>query len=161
MLRVNPADGAQTVALVMPEVHQSVTQDGLLGLALHPRPPHGPADAVFVAFTYDDAPRAGVRPAHGGAALHLTTRPVAASASPADVLTGLPVHDDHLAGRLAFGPDGLLYLSLGDEGSNFGGNRCQLESRARSADRGRGRRPELDVVPGQDPAPRARRVDSA
>ena len=36
VLRVNPADGAQTVALTLPDVHQSVTQDGLLGLALHP-----------------------------------------------------------------------------------------------------------------------------
>ena len=44
VLRVNPADGAHGVALVMPEVHQSVTQDGLLGLALSPRGPreHGP-----------------------------------------------------------------------------------------------------------------------
>ena len=46
-----------------------------------------------------------------------TTRVSGRLAAPADVLTGLPVHDDHLAGRLTFGPDGLLYLSLGDEGA--------------------------------------------
>jgi hypothetical protein len=56
----------------MPEVHQSVTQDGLLGLALHPQLLTG-SDAVFVAYTYDDAPG----PTHGGAALP-TTRPAAA-----------------------------------------------------------------------------------
>jgi len=124
VLRVDPADGAQSVALVMPEVHQSVAQDGLLGLALHPQLLKG-TDAVFVAYTYDDAP--GPALVRRMAVRRYTYDPASGRlASPADVLTGLPVHDDHLAGRLAFGPDGMLYLSLGDEGSNFGGNRCQL-----------------------------------
>ena len=39
VLRVNPADGTTAVALVLPEAHQSVTQDGLLGLALSPARP--------------------------------------------------------------------------------------------------------------------------
>jgi PQQ-dependent dehydrogenase (s-GDH family) len=126
VLRVNPADGATAVALAIPEAHQSVTQDGLLGLALHPQLLKGSGnDVVFVAYTYDDAPgpafvrRMAVRRyAYDAATGQL--------GSPADVLTALPVHDDHIAGRLVFGPDGMLYLSLGDEGSNFGGNRCNL-----------------------------------
>ncbi len=40
------------------------------------------------------------------------------------MLTGLPTHDDHVGGRLAIGPDRKLYLSIGDQGSNFAGNRC-------------------------------------
>jgi PQQ-dependent dehydrogenase (s-GDH family) len=43
---------------------------------------------------------------------------------PVDILSGLPNHDDHVGGRLAFGPDRKLYLTIGDQGSNFGGNRC-------------------------------------
>jgi len=126
VLRINPADGTQNVALVLPEVHQSVTQDGLLGLALHPDLLRGRQnDFVYLAFTYDDAPGpAFVR----RMAVRRYTFDQAAGrlGSPQDVLTGLPVGDDHLAGRLKFGPDGMLYLSLGDEGANFGGNRCNV-----------------------------------
>ena len=126
VLRVNPADGAQSVALVLPEVHQSVTQDGLLGLALHPDLLAGrQSDFVYLAFTYDDAPGpAFVR----RMAVRRYTFETASGrlGEPKDVLTGLPVHDDHIAGRLKFGPDRMLYLSLGDEGANFGGNRCNL-----------------------------------
>jgi len=107
-------------------VHQSVTQDGLLGLALHPDLLRGRQnDFVYLAFTYDDAPGpAFVR----RMAVRRYTFDQAAGrlGSPQDVLTGLPVGDDHLAGRLKFGPDGMLYLSLGDEGANFGGNRCNV-----------------------------------
>src|SRR6186997_220865 len=34
--RINPADGTKTVAVTIPDVHQSASQDGLLGMALHP-----------------------------------------------------------------------------------------------------------------------------
>ena len=124
VLRVNPVDGAQTVALVLPEVHQSVSQDGLLGLALHPGLLRGSQnDFVFLAFTYDDAPgpafvrRMAVRRYTFDRATNQLTAPV-------DILTGLPVGNDHLAGRLVFGPDGMLYLSMGDGGANFLANRC-------------------------------------
>ena len=36
VIRVNPADGTKTTLLTLHEVHQSVSQDGLLGLAMHP-----------------------------------------------------------------------------------------------------------------------------
>ena len=45
---------------------------------------------------------------------------------PVDVLTGLPTHDDHVGGRIAVGPDRKLYLTIGDGGANFGGNRCMV-----------------------------------
>jgi PQQ-dependent dehydrogenase (s-GDH family) len=126
VVRVNPADGTQSVSLVLPEVHQSVTQDGLLGLALHPDLLAGRQnDFVYLAFTYDDAPgpalvrRMAVR-------RYTFDQASGRLGAPLDVLTGLPVHDDHIAGRLTFGPDRLLYLSLGDQGANFGANRCNL-----------------------------------
>ena len=126
VVRVNPANGTQSVALVLPEAHQSVTQDGLLGLALHPELLAGrQSDFVYLAFTYDDAPgpafvrRMAVR-------RYTFDQGSGRLGAPLDVLTGLPVHDDHIAGRLTFGPDRMLYLSLGDEGANFGANRCNV-----------------------------------
>jgi PQQ-dependent dehydrogenase (s-GDH family) len=124
VVRVNPADGARRTALTAPEIHQSVSQDGLLGLALHPGLLRGTgADYVYVAFTYDDGPgpalerRMGVRRYRYDQATGTLVEPV-------DILTGLPTHDDHVGGRLEIGPDLKLYLSIGDQGSNFGQNRC-------------------------------------
>jgi PQQ-dependent dehydrogenase (s-GDH family) len=37
---------------------------------------------------------------------------------PVTVLGGLPAGDDHLGGRLKFGPDRKLYLTIGDQGHN-------------------------------------------
>src|SRR3989442_417328 len=57
VLRINPVDGSTAVILTMPEVHQSVAQDGLLGMALHPGLLRGTGNEyVYLAFTYDDAP---------------------------------------------------------------------------------------------------------
>src|SRR5262245_22644960 len=122
VIRINPADGTRSTLLTVHEVHQSVQQDGLLGLALHPDFLRG-SDDVFLAFTYDDAPgpalvrRLAIRKYHYNQA----TRTLG---NPEDVITGLPTHDDHVGGRLAIGPDRKLYLTIGDQGSNFGSNRC-------------------------------------
>ena len=122
VVQVNPADGMRRVLLTMHEVHRSVTQDGLLGLALHPDFGKG-TDQVFLAFTYDDAPgpalarRLGIRRYRYDQASRTLVDPV-------EVLSGLPTHDDHVGGRIAIGPDRKLYLTIGDGGANFGGNRC-------------------------------------
>lgn len=124
VVRINPADGTRSVAVTIPEVNQSVTQDGLLGLAFHADLLRGTSnDFVYVVFTYDDAPgtalarRMAIRRYRYDQGAHVLVEPV-------DILTGLPTHDDHVGGRLAFGPDAKLYLTIGDQGSNFGANRC-------------------------------------
>src|SRR5678815_5830900 len=55
VVRINPADGSRTTLLTLHEVHQSVSQDGLLGMALHPDLLRGATgnDYVYLAFTYD------------------------------------------------------------------------------------------------------------
>jgi PQQ-dependent dehydrogenase (s-GDH family) len=139
--RINPADGSKTVALTIPDVHQSAQQDGLLGMALHPELLRGAgADYVYVYFTYAVNPPPEVL--RRGMIRRYTYNPETQTlGSPVDLLTGLPVHNDHVSGRLAFGPDRKLYLSVGDQGSNFGRNDCipnraqQLPSASEVAER--------------------------
>jgi glucose/arabinose dehydrogenase len=57
--RINPADGSKTVAITIDEVYQTLAQDGLLGMALHPDLLKGKGtDYVYVAYTYDGDPEA-------------------------------------------------------------------------------------------------------
>ena len=126
VVRINPADGSRSVAVTIPEVNQSVSQDGLLGLAFHADLLRGTGnDFVYVVFTYDDAPgtalarRMAIRRYRYDQGARTLVEPL-------DILVGLPTHDDHVGGRLAFGPDRKLYLTIGDQGSNFGGNRCNV-----------------------------------
>src|SRR3990172_9247250 len=103
VVSVNPTDGTRRTLLTLPEVQQSAGQDGLLGLALHPDLLKG-SDHVFVVFTYDDDPGPALarRMAIRRYQYSQGTRTLS---SPVDVITGLPTHDDHVAGRLAIGPD--------------------------------------------------------
>lgn len=122
VVRVDPTDGSRTVAVTIDEVHQMLGQDGLLGLALHPDLLNG-SNYVYVMYTYDadpgpdEARRAKIRRYTFDAATGRLHDPV-------DVLTDLPHGPDHGASRLVFGPDGKLYASRGDHGSNFLAYHC-------------------------------------
>jgi len=117
IVRVNPADGSRRVAATIDEVHQALPQDGLLGLALHPQLLRG-SDFVYVMYTYDADP--GPPEERRGKIRRYTYAPDSGKlGEPLDVLTGLPHGPDHGASRIVFGPDGKLYASRGDHGSNF------------------------------------------
>jgi PQQ-dependent dehydrogenase (s-GDH family) len=122
--RIDPGTGAARVALSIDDAFQSVDQDGLLGLALHPDLlKNRGRDFVYLAYVYDADPGPGLtrrlrvrRWTYDAGAQTLRT--------PLTVIENLPAHDDHGGGRILFGPDGKLYLSRGDQGSNFLANYC-------------------------------------
>ncbi|HEX2312873.1 MAG TPA: glucose/sorbosone family PQQ-dependent dehydrogenase [Thermomonospora sp.] len=116
VLRINPVTGARKVAATIHEaVHTDGAQDGLLGMALHPRLLRDRRfDHVYLAHTYDSGRRRLrtkiVRYSYDRARQRLH--------SPVDVLAGLPSSIDHQSARLKFGPDGRLYYTIGDQGNN-------------------------------------------
>jgi glucose/arabinose dehydrogenase len=77
----------------------SAGEGGLLGLALHPRD----ATLLYVYLTREDG-NAVVRMSLDGTDL----------GSPTDVIAGIPRARNHDGGRIAFGPDGYLYIATGD-----------------------------------------------
>jgi PQQ-dependent dehydrogenase (s-GDH family) len=117
VVRVDPATGSRKVAARIDEVYQTLAQDGLLGLALHPQLLRG-ANYVYVMYTYDASPggeaerRAKIRRYSYDPASQELLEPI-------DLLTDLPHGPDHGASRIVFGPDSKLYASRGDHGSNF------------------------------------------
>ena len=122
--RINPADGSKRVALTLEDAYQSVDQDGLLGLALHPDLLKGRArDFIYVAYTHDVDAGPGVT-RNLRVRRYTFDRSSQTLTAPIDVLDGLPAWDDHGGGRLLVGPDRMLYLTRGDQGNNWLANAC-------------------------------------
>jgi glucose/arabinose dehydrogenase len=111
-------------------------EQGLLGLAFHPE--YAENGRLFLHYTNRDGDtRVDEYRARGGSANPATGRELLAVDQP---------YPNHNGGQLAFGPDGLLYLGLGDGGSGFDphDNGQDLEARL-------GKLLRLDVdAPGSD-----------
>jgi PQQ-dependent dehydrogenase (s-GDH family) len=128
VIRVNPASGAVTPALDLANDSYDPGEswhEGVLGLALHPDLLKKVGrDYVYVAFTYDADPGKNLvrrlklrRYTYDAARQSLV--------SPVDLITNVPANDDHGAGRVAYGPDGKVYLTRGDNGANWLQNYCR------------------------------------
>ena len=162
VVRIDPADGRRTVAVVIDEVLQTLAQDGLQGLALHPNFTGG-APYAYVMYTYDADPRPGEQ---RRAKIRRYTYDAVTErlGDPVDLLTGIPHGPDHGASRLVLGPDGKLYASTGDQGSNFLAYYCvpiraqelpaaqEVQARDWRSYEGKILRVELDgSIPGDNP----------
>ncbi len=135
--RIDPASARRSVAITIDEVSAPGGQDGLLGLALHPDLLRDTGNNyVYTAYTYVDRAR-GPNPFFPddtspyrylyGKIVRLTYDKTAGTLSkPVNLIAGLPVGNDHVSGRLKFGPDGKLYYTIGDGGHNQFGNACML-----------------------------------
>jgi len=133
--RIDPITGDRKVAINIDEVSAPGGQDGLLGMALHPDLLKGRgSDYVFVAYTYADKskgpnavvadPKSPYRYLYGKIVRFTYNESSGTLSDPLNVLTGLPAGNDHVAGRLKFGPDKKLYFTIGDRGHNQLGNYC-------------------------------------
>jgi PQQ-dependent dehydrogenase (s-GDH family) len=124
VVRVNPTDGSRKVAVTIDEVHQALGQDGLLGLVLHPEFTRG-SPYAYVMYTYDADPRTADVERRAKIRRYTFDARTEQLGNPVDVLTDLPHGPDHGASRIVFGPDGKLYASRGDHGSNFLAYYCE------------------------------------
>jgi PQQ-dependent dehydrogenase (s-GDH family) len=132
--RVDPATGQKHVAITVPEVSAPGSQDGLLGMALHPELLKGTGnDYVYAAYSYVDRARPAIATVGAGSPyrnlygkiVRLTyDKATGLLSNPVEVISGLPVGNDHVSGRLKIGPDRKLYFTVGDQGHDQLGNFC-------------------------------------
>ena len=133
--RIEPASGAQQVALTIDEVSAPGGQDGLLGMALHPELLQSKGnDFVYVAYTYVDQSlgadpnipddNSPYRYLYGKIVRYRYDTAKGTLAQPVILIAGLPAGNDHNGGRLKMGPDRKLYFTIGDQGHNQLGNFC-------------------------------------
>jgi glucose/arabinose dehydrogenase len=100
IVRIPAAGGPAQPVMQVPGVDTNAGEGGLLGLAISPN--YTQDQMVYAYFTSAQDNRV-VRFTLGG--------------TPAPVLTGLDRNTIHDGGRIAFGPDGMLYVGTGDAGN--------------------------------------------
>lgn len=120
--RVDPETGEKKVAARIPDAYPGPQHEGVLGMAFAPGFTTGSGqgeDGVYVYYTMkkgDDRWGRLVKFTYDRRAEALVDEKV--------ILDKLPAGDDHNAGRLRFGPDGKLYMTIGEQGHNQGANAC-------------------------------------
>lgn len=102
--RLNPVTGDLLTLHTVAEVFESRDNSGMYALALHPEFATKPW--VYVHYTYELYASRLVRFAYDAACHCLQERQI--------LLDSIPGHESHNGSRLAFGPDGMLYFTMGD-----------------------------------------------
>ena len=123
--RVRPSDGFKAVAITIAGVLQGDGGNGLLGMALDPGLLNGTGnDFVYVVHTFDADPSPEAVARRTKVARLTNDSQAGTLGSGRDILTNLPAGNDHQGGRVVFGPDGKLYVTIGDQGANQLTNFC-------------------------------------
>lgn len=127
IVRVNKTTGAKDVLVVLNNVYSTAGQDGLMGMALHPELGMGTGnDYLFAAYTYSNAGTNADRK------LRISRWDYTVNAAgdngtlsnETTILEGLKATNDHNSSRMKIGPDGKIYYTIGDLGSNQFANAC-------------------------------------
>ncbi|WCR19802.1 PQQ-dependent sugar dehydrogenase [Paracoccus alcaliphilus] len=120
--RVDPTTGAQQVLLAIDGVYIGPQHEGLLGMALHPELMQGQDnDHVYLSYTINNGSADDPDPT-AQIVRYSYDEQLQQLVDPVILIEGLPAWNDHNAGRVVFGPDNMLYYSIGDQGANFGRN---------------------------------------
>ncbi|TMQ70853.1 MAG: hypothetical protein E6K81_11610 [Candidatus Eisenbacteria bacterium] len=117
-LAVNGAIAANDPLLTVPNVNSTGGEQGLLGIAVDPGWPARPY--LYVHFDYGGSANIHIArfTATGDLGFTGNGELTVSPASRFDILTTPPDNaDNHNGGTLRFGPDGMLYCSLGDDAS--------------------------------------------
>lgn len=133
--QVDPQTGEKTILATIEGSFAPGGQDGLLGLALDPGLLQGTGnDYVYAVHTYVDEalgpdpqvsdPQSPYRFLYTKIVRLTYDSATRTLGEPVDVIAGLPAHNDHNSGRLKIGPDGKLYMTIGDGGKDQLGNWC-------------------------------------
>jgi PQQ-dependent dehydrogenase (s-GDH family) len=124
--RMSPSDGTSSTALLLLDLYADRgAQDGLLGMALHPSLlKHDTDQYVYVAYTYNAADSAAPVDRRMKIVRYEYDRGTQRLIRSKDLLTGVPAGIDHDSGRLVYGADNKLYLSIGDLGHNQFDSTC-------------------------------------
>jgi PQQ-dependent dehydrogenase (s-GDH family) len=113
--RVDPSNGSRLSSMEVPDVWQSEGQDGLMGMAFDPD--FNNTNYIYVAYTY--AGEVGDDVDRRTKITRFTYDPATSTiGEPFDLISGLHASIDHNSGRMTFGPDGMLYYTIGDQGNN-------------------------------------------
>lgn len=124
--RIDIETGAKTVVATIDDAFVGEQHEGVLGLALHPELGKGTDhDFVYVAYTYDSGSSGAVEDRRSRIVQYRWDAKAGLLGEPVEILAGIPAGEDHNAGRIKYGPDGMLYYSNGEQGHNQFGSVCK------------------------------------
>jgi PQQ-dependent dehydrogenase (s-GDH family) len=124
--RIDLETGEKSVAVTIEDAFVGKQHEGVLGLALHPELGSGTNhDFIYVVYTYDSGTTGVVDDRRSKIVQFTWDANSSTLKEPIELVSGIPAGDDHNAGRIKFGPDGMLYYANGEQGHNQLANVCK------------------------------------